>query len=148
MQSAEDVTNGVKATEPLVPATEENQDNQIVIDIQDNGVACKAALENHLRVSEQEWCMLLEVCMKFQLKQNNPAAGLKNLQTNLLRILEKENVLKEESVVVSVLEGSLYYLRAVLVNSEAFIGYPMEMLEEVISRVAVTLVEMKTTYLA
>ena len=148
MQSVEDVTNGVKATEPLVPATEENQDNQIVIDIQDNGVACKAALENHLRVSEQEWCMLLEVCMKFQLKQNNPTAGLKNLQTNLLRILEKENVLKEESVVVSVLEGSLYYLRAVLVNSEAFIGYPMEMLEEVISRVAVALVEMKTTYLA
>jgi hypothetical protein len=88
------------------------------------------------------------VCMKFQLKQNNPTAGLKNLQTNLLRILEKENVLKEESAVVSVLEGSLYYLRAVLVNSEAFIGYPMEMLEEVISRVAVALVEMKTTYLA
>lgn len=124
------------------------QHDKIIIDIQDNGVACKAALEKHLQKSEQEWGMFLEICLKFQLRQQNkPTAGLKNLESNLLRILKIEQVMKEEVVLVSIIEGSLYYMRAVLVNSEAFIGYPMEMLEGVISRIAVVMLDIKKTYL-
>lgn len=131
----------------MPPTPDDNASQQIVIEIKDNGAACKAALENHIKGSEQEWCMLLEVCLKFQLRQTNPTAGLKNLEINLTRILEKERVLREESAVVSVLEGSLYYMRAVLVNDEKFVGYPIEMLEQVISRVTVTLLDMKSKYL-
>mmetsp|Transcript_8437 Transcript_8437/g.14320 ORF Transcript_8437/g.14320 Transcript_8437/m.14320 type:complete len:148 (+) Transcript_8437:214-657(+) len=147
MQWAEYLIKGVNIPETTTNVINESS-QQIVINIEDNGAACKAAMETHLKTSEQEWSMLLEVCLKFQLRQKSPTAGLNNLQTNLSRILEKENVLRDESVIVSLLEGSLYYLRAVLVNSEAFIGYPMEMLESAISRMATTLLEMKSKYLA
>lgn len=127
--------------------SEERED--IVVDIKDttDGAACKATLEKHLKGSEQEWVMLLEICLKFQLRQNTPTSGLKNLETNLLRILNTEEVVMEDSVLVSILEGSLYYMRAVLVNSESFIGYPMEMLEGVISRIAVVMLDIKKKYL-
>jgi hypothetical protein len=136
-----------KGTNPSTSSSE-GERQQIVIDITDDGAACKAALENYIKSSEQEWCMLLEACLKFQLRQNKPTAGLKNLQTNLARILKTENVAKDDTTLVSILEGSLYYMRAVLVNSEAFIGYPIEMLEAVISRIAVTLLEIKNAYMA
>lgn len=145
MQWAEYLTKGVTTPKNIIS---EESSQQIIINIEDNGAACKAALETHLKASEQEWSMLLEVCLKFQLRQKSETAGLNNLQTNLTRILEKEHVLKDESVIVSLLEGSLYYLRAVLVNSESFIGYPMEMLEGAISRMATTLLKMKSSYLA
>jgi hypothetical protein len=143
MEWAEYLVKGVSISTTF--KSEEN--HEIVIDIQDNGAACKAALEKHLKDSEQEWSMLLEVCLKFQLRNNKRTAGLKNLQTNLVRLLEKQQVERAEAVMVSILEGSLYYMRAVLVNSETFIGYPIEMLEEVISRIAVVLLEMKKGYL-
>lgn len=135
---------------PVASKEESSEDEHqpvVVMNMKDNGAACKATLEKHLKDSEEEWGMLLEVCLKFQLKNQKPTAGLKNLQTNLLRILEQQKVSRQEEVLVSVVEGSLYYMRAVLVNSESFIGYPMEMLEEVISRITVVLLDLKKCYL-
>lgn len=119
---------------------------EIVLDV-DKADTYLSCLTTHLASSEQEWCMLLEACLRFQLRQHSPSAGLNNLGNNITRLLERENVDKDNGVLHRLMESSVFYMRAVLVKHDKFSGFPIEAMEQAISRMASVIVSVNESFL-
>ena len=140
--------NVVVNEETITITSKDNQQQHLVIDISDDEAKTyDITIETYLKNSKQEWLMFLEICLKYQLKQNKPGSGLNNLKKNLLRLMTKEDVIKEEMTLMLLIKSSLYYMRYILIHYETFIGYPIEMFDNVISHIGLVMIDMKENYM-